>query len=189
MTRNSKHLVANDRDGFLESSMTWKERGICRKTNQMVRREIVNGCIEWTQRHNMEDKKAYLLTFMFHRLPGRERAIVAQMRSEIERFASRLLLRYNRKPNSIFHQYKTPKLYGFPDRPISKKEKISLSDATLNDGIHYHMICLEPLVSKMRVPLDVHLQQSMDKYLRGSSILRIDTQLITTTKMPSLRMA
>jgi hypothetical protein len=173
------HLVANDRSPATGVLMTWKQHGICQKSEKIIRMDNMKGCIQWTQRHMAQGNNAYLLTFMFERLSGSERAMVAQMERQIECFASRLLLRYNRKPNSIFHQSKTPKLYGFPDRPISKKEKISLSDVTLNDAIHYHMICLEPLVSRMPVPLDVHLQQSMDKYLRDSSILRIHAQLIT----------
>jgi hypothetical protein len=116
---------------------------------------------------------------MFNPLRGKERAVVEQMQVEIQCFASRLLLRSNRKPNSIFHQHKIPKLYCYPDRPIFKEHKISVSDVKLNNGVHFHGICLEPLESRMRVPLDVHLRESSGKYLRDSSIKRIDARLIT----------
>jgi hypothetical protein len=169
------------RGRLLENSMTRSNHGIYQESNlnRKLRSSNVKGCIQWTQRHVGKGGKAFLLTIMFEPMPGNERAKIGQMRKELEVLGSRLLLHYNRKPNSIFHAHKTPALYGFPDRPIYKREKLTLENVSINDGIHYHLICLEPTESRSHDSLDEHFEKEAYKYYSNSRIIRIDVQLIT----------
>jgi hypothetical protein len=72
-----------------------------------------------------------------------------------------------------------PKLIVAPDRPIHKRSKQQLRDATINNGIHWHGLALvNPLTPKLHVPLNLHIKANRDNYLVGS-IQEIDVELIT----------
>jgi len=58
---------------------------------------------------------AYLLTFMFNRLPGNTSAIVSQMQNEVERVYSALLTWIVKKPTSVNWVPLLPRFIGCPD--------------------------------------------------------------------------
>ena len=124
--------------------------------------------------------KGYLVTFTFNKLAGGERAILEQMRNEIERFYASLVKRVVRKPTSPNWQHKLPILIGCPDFAGSRHGRRTLQDLTINGGLHFHVIILIPAQSRLREGLIKHIQLNYDTY-RGERkrISTIDLQRIT----------
>jgi hypothetical protein len=121
----------------------------------------------------------YLITFMFRALSGGCSSKLSQMKREIERFYSIFLTRVVRRPNS---KRDKPILIGMADFPVLKwKNKSSISDVKINDGLHFHAILLIPPKSRLRISVEEHFEENSDKYLGDRKVLdRIDFEPITT---------
>jgi hypothetical protein len=66
-----------------------------------------------------------------------------------------------------------PILIGAPDSPVFKHRSLSgLADVILNDGMHYHFILREPLVSGLKIPLDQHISEKQSIYLGNRGLVR-----------------
>jgi hypothetical protein len=124
--------------------------------------------------------KSYLLTFMFNRLPGRENAILEQMRNDIVRFYASLVKRVVRKLTSLHWQHKLPILIGYQDFAGSRHGRRALQELTINQGLHFHAIGLIPRRPRLRESLIKHIQLNYDTY-RGKRkrISTIDVERIT----------
>src|SRR5687768_15139896 len=95
-----------------------------------------------------------ILTFMFHRIPGRPQTVHRQMEKETERVYAIFVTRVVRKPTSPSAQGFLPIWILFPDFPVPKHAKKPLRDVALNDGRHIQGIALMPPVSRMSEGLD-----------------------------------
>lgn len=113
----------------------------------------------WIAAQSAEGKrwKVYLLTFMFEPLPGGKAAMHRQMQREIEHFYTKLLTRVVRNPNSPGSRDRLPRLFAAPDRPVPKRDKLSLDDVRINEGLHYHALVLIPRKSRLRTGLKKHV--------------------------------
>ena len=90
-------------------------------------------------------------------LPANER--------EIERVYSRLVTRFDRNPRSPAGSQRLPVMILFSDLPVYKREKQSIKDVSINDGLHYGGIVLTPPVSRFQGTLDAHFKEEQDKYV------------------------
>lgn len=120
---------------------------------------------------------AYLMSFMFHPLPGSTQAKLQCMKDSVYRFYATFLTRVVRKPKSVFHAGDRPLLFAAPDYPVPKRKKQSPSDFAINDGLHFHGIMVVPLRSRLKEDLIGHLQSRFLTYVK-SPLKRIETVLI-----------
>jgi hypothetical protein len=67
----------------------------------------------------------------------------------------------------------------FPDLPVPKREKKSLGDVSINDGLHYGGIVLTPPVSRFESSLDEHFRDAQDEYI-NDKLERIHAKPITS---------
>jgi hypothetical protein len=108
----------------------------------------------------------YLLTFMFSHIPGRKFDRLETMKQELDRFYGALLTRVIRCPDKK-QGHELPLMITSPDMPVYKREKISLNDVTINDGMHFHAIYGVPPASRLRTELHKHLEAYRDLYQVG----------------------
>jgi hypothetical protein len=132
---------------------------------------LIETITSWWSRE-VEDKvtkdgwNAYLVTFMFHHLSGLPVARLKVMQDSVCRFYSTLVTRIVRKPNSIHQLYLRPRMLVAPDYPVFKHDKISLRDATVNDGLHMHSILAVPLKSRLKEELASHVAGKSRLYIK-----------------------
>src|SRR6266487_2551636 len=92
----------------------------------------------------------YLLSFMFHPVPGATRSKLEIMGEAVYRFYATFLTRVVRTPNSIFQMSQRPLLIVAPDYPVPKHQKQKLSDVTVNDGLHMHGLLVVPWECRLK---------------------------------------
>jgi len=124
-----------------------------------------------------EGWNAYLMTFMFHPIPGGTQAKLQGMSDAVYRFYATFLTRVVRKPKSPFHSGERPLLFAAPDYPVPKHEKQSMSDFAVNGGLHFHGLLAVPLESRLKEDVISHLQSNFATYIK-SPLRRIDAVLI-----------
>jgi hypothetical protein len=131
--------------------------------------------IEW--RMKRDGWNGYLLSFMFHPVPGATRSKLEIMGEAIYRFYATFLTRVVRNPNSIFQMSQRPLLIVAPDYPVPKHQKQKLSDVTVNDGLHMHGLLVVPWECRLKKDVVTHLQEHGALY-RKAPLRRIDVQPI-----------
>jgi hypothetical protein len=146
------------------------------------RLQVVAGYQSWIQDYLNKGWSPYLISFMFHQLPGSPSSILRQMRQQIERAYSRLVTRFDHDPRSRAGSQRIPIMILFPDFPCPKGEKKSIEDVSINDGLHYGGIALTPPISRFKSTLNVHFQQEQDEYV-NDKLARVHVKPIT--KSPS----
>ncbi len=142
------------------------------------RLDLINGYQEWIQDYIDQGWAPYLVSFMFHQLPGSRLSVLAQMKQEIYRAYSRLVTRFDRNPRSSASFNRIPRMVLFPDFPVYKLEKNSIRDISVNNGLHYQGIALTPPVSRFRCTLDAHFCQEQHNYV-NDKLARIEVQPVT----------
>ncbi len=125
---------------------------------------------------------AYLVTFMFHPLPGGTQAKLQSMKDAVYRFYATFLTRVLRKPKSPFHAGGRPLLFASPDYPVPKHEKQSISQFAINDGLHFHGILAVPLESRLREDVITHIHNKAETYVRYP-LRRIHAVLIEENRL------
>ncbi len=65
----------------------------------------------------------------------------------------------------------------FPDFPVCKREKKSIEDVSINDGLHYGGIALTPPVSRFHTTLDAHFRNEQNRYV-NDKLARIHVEPI-----------
>src|SRR5260370_6400529 len=109
----------------------------------------------------------YLMTFLFNPLKGSQVQMNREMRSEIEGLYGSLLTRLIRRPHSV--DARKPVLLTFPDWPVPKKQKKSLSELTTNGGLQHHAILLVAPADRhhrLNLPADQHFADHQPYYTR-----------------------
>ncbi len=115
----------------------------------------------------------YLLTFMFEPLPGSQSAKMAQMTRHLEAAYSVFVTRVVRKPKTAAARGVAPIWLCSPDRPVYKREKQSLRDILVNDGLHFHAILLMPPLSRLE-DVSGHFRDLRRTYQQQASLDRVD---------------
>jgi hypothetical protein len=126
---------------------------------------IIDGYAELIGQRIEAGQIPYFMTFMFARLNGNNAAMIAQMRTEIERVYSTFLTRIVRRPMSPRSTGLLPILIGAPDTPVAKRAKLPSADVTLNGGIHVHGILVMPQRSRLTIPVEEHFREQQRLYV------------------------
>jgi hypothetical protein len=128
--------------------------------------EILNGV--W-------DKKlwnGFQVTFMFNHIPGSFERKCVVMEDEIDRVYRILVPHVERSPRSPAGSRRLPILIAFPDYPQKKLDGSSYLDVKTNDGLHFHGAILVHTESRLKIGLDIHMQEHQDRYVREGDRLR-----------------
>lgn len=142
------------------------------ESDQLKENPWIKGCIDWILDHWLMDWQLYYINFMFEPLPGNVEAVLQQMERAIcKGFYSRFCTKFANHPGRPSQMRKLPRLWLFPDRPVPKREKISLRDVQFNDnGLHFNGPLLIPPVSNFEECPIEHIHSNQRKY----SVLGID---------------
>jgi hypothetical protein len=109
-----------------------------------------------------------LLTFLFPHLPRSRPAVIDGMKDEIQRFYSTLVTSTHRKSRTAKPD-EFPLLIAVADLPVYKRDKTSSPMVLCNGGLNFHGLLLVPPTSRLKEPVDQHIQSRRDLYLRGRS--------------------
>jgi hypothetical protein len=101
----------------------------------------------------------YIITFMFNHILGPYEHKCLVMEQEIERVYATLVRYMVHNPRSKSERKKLPRLYAFPDYPRQKMEPFRLEDVMANDGLHYHGIVLIPNNTRLKMGLDMFINE------------------------------
>jgi hypothetical protein len=87
------------------------------------------------------------------------------MNREVDRVAKFLMTRLYRNPKNVPDKLQ-PIWYVFSDFPVHKRDKVSLRDVTINDGLHKHAIVLIPVLgARTNLQLDDHFENCQHQYV------------------------
>jgi hypothetical protein len=123
----------------------------------------IDGLGAIVRKHIEAGWEPYLLTFMFHHIPARPCAQIAQMHTEIRRVYDALTTRFHRRPKSPSATLPTWILV--PDYPVPKHEKQAIRDFCINDGLHMNGLALVPPGSRLKPRFDHYLLDHQHRYL------------------------
>ena len=126
----SSRIRQNTKKGWLEP-----------KSERQLRIETLNGYMDWIEEKWDRGCDIYLFTFLFNQMPGKERAMIEQMKGEVQAFYSRLATRIARKPASPGGAKLLPLMVLYPDNRAYKGCNREIRECTVNDGLHFHGAC------------------------------------------------
>jgi hypothetical protein len=147
---------------------------------KLTPQEILQGYGAWIREHMNSGWDGYLVTFIFDHISGSSQEKIRVMHKEICKVYGKLASRVVRKPKSENFAHLLPRGVFFPDVPGLKKSEQTLSDLTMNDGIHFHGIIVIPHNSRLKAPLVEHLREKKRMYLRRTKIVRIHVEPIVS---------
>ena len=108
---------------------------------------------------------------MFNELSGPRDTRLKVMFEEVERIYATALTRIVRNPRAKSAVGNLPIWIVFPDFPVPKHAKQTLSTIALNDGMHVHAIALIPPVNRMNISLGKHLRSQQGLYLGKNGLV------------------
>jgi hypothetical protein len=120
---------------------------------------------QWTKDYVDFEWEPYFLTFMFRHIPGSDQERLRQMHKEISIFYGKLASWSPRCAHLL------PRGVFYPDGPCYKREKQTLRDVKINDGLHFHGIIIVPTKSRLKVPFLQHLRDKKRSYGRGYMLM------------------
>jgi hypothetical protein len=110
---------------------------------------------------------------MFKPLTAR---VMEKMADEVERVYSTFVTRAVRKPRLSCCR-DLPLLLAVPDLPVAKRRKSTLSDVSINDGLHVHGIMVVPWNSRLKTDVVAHFRKYENLYVK-KHLLRLDVRPI-----------
>jgi hypothetical protein len=69
-------------------------------------------------------------------------------------------------PRTAKNKDRVPFWASCPDYPVCKSAKYSVSEVSINNGLHFGTICLDPPWSELPDHLDIHFQKYQTVYVR-----------------------
>jgi hypothetical protein len=118
----------------------------------------------------------YLVTVLFSQFPGSRSVVIGRMKHEVQRVYSTLITRVHRKPRTASPD-ELPILIGAADLPVHKSNRSSTPIVRCNDGLHFHALVLIPDGSRLREPLQDHIQANASLYYGSNgAISKIDVR-------------
>jgi hypothetical protein len=128
----------------------------------------------WLEQHIASGYEPFYINFMFHPIHGPPSQVLHLMKTAIcDGFYATFCTRFARNPLSKSQQKNLPRLILAPDRPVYKRNKLSLNDVTINQGLHYNGLLLIPPVSRCPDSAADLIAKNHDHY-RKDGIDRID---------------
>jgi hypothetical protein len=144
---------------------------------------------EWISNWVEAGYDLYLISFMFKLIRGSEATQLKVMEASLEAFYATLVTRVVRRPRSVSID-QLPRLIAHPDLPVQKRAKITLSDATINGGLHFQAVIALPPQSRLQEGLDDHLATYFDLYCPPEGRLaRIHAVSVRETPKKAVRYA
>jgi len=140
--------------------------------------QIVQAYGGWVQDQLNQGWEGYLLTFMFHWIPGSIETKIVQMQQEITRLYGKLATKAVRKPGTPRWAPFLPMGVFFPDVLGLNGSKRRLPELVINDGLHVHGIVLANRWARLKEPLDLHFQQNR-RYYRSKKVHHLHIVPIT----------
>jgi hypothetical protein len=145
---------------------------------------------------NMFGRVAHYMNFMFHSIPGSREAKLEAMKRDVIRVHQLLMRSTVRKPDSINWQASRPMFIGCPDLPVIKRQRQSVRNFMVNDGLHFNAISLTPAIhgtsrplthlfvprSRMKENLVEHFRRKQRQY-QTEQLYRINVTPITEGTM------
>lgn len=144
--------------------------GNCHNVSQNDIEDIIEGWRRLIMRYLKKGWDAYLVSLLFHEIPGSRDSKIIQMNREIERVYNRLATRMVRKTWSPAHAHNLPKGIFLPDLPVPKirsGQKSTIEDVSINDGLHMGGILLANRRGRIRDNLENHFEQEKAVYKTG----------------------
>ena len=132
-----------------------------------VRSQILAAYGAWVVDWIQQGWDGYLVTVMFHNLPGSMNSQITQMHQEVTTLFSKLTTRMVRKPRSPTWAPLLPKGLFVPDLPVFKWTKTPILDVSTNNGLHMHGIILANRWGRLTDPLDRHFRDKRATYVAG----------------------
>jgi hypothetical protein len=124
--------------------------------------------------------EGYILTFHFSQLNGSQKSIHGRMESEIQRVYATMLTRLVRNPRAESQVGSLPMWLVTPDLPVPKWRKQPLGVVSINDGLHYHGVGLNPPWTRLREEFSCHVERCQGLYVQDRRTLqRIHAEPIT----------
>ena len=125
----------------------------------------------WINNLLQDEWSAYYVSVLFHQLPGTQKSHLEKMKREINRLYNRLATRTVKDPRSPTLKRYLPVGIFVPDLPVGKykgKTKITLADASINDGLHMNGIIVANRWGKISTGLIKHFKDNRDCYTTGT---------------------
>ncbi len=127
---------------------------------------IVDGHIFTVEKYVAEGWLAFLLTFMFHHIPGRPQDVLYRMEKEIYRVYTAAIKWDVKQPRLAKNKDRVSKLILCEDYPVPKGQKGRISGISINGGKHFGGVALVPPWSEMPERLDTHFKYHQAVYAR-----------------------
>lgn len=156
----------------------WSTTSNTNLTNQHQFQPTLNGYTQLVTDRIKQGWSCYLVTVLFQQIPGSRPTIISRMKQEIQGLYSTLITRVHRKPR-IASPDELPILIGAVDLPVYKFDRSSAPLVRCNGGLHFHALILIPDRSRLREPLQDHLQANAHLYGMGGAISKIDVRPVT----------
>jgi hypothetical protein len=149
---------------------------------ELENRKAITAAYEaWVQDFWNEGWSPYFVNFMFSHIPHRREDV---MLDEVDRVYRTLIRHDVRDPRSIAQQRWLARFIGCPDTPVHKRVKISVRDATLNEGLHFNGMFLISPNTRLNGGLVKHFKDNDRLYTgQGRALARIDVEPMTYGNM------
>lgn len=129
---------------------------------------------QWVKDLVDQDYKPFFLSFMFHPTGfSPKENFVPLAQGDIRRCYSRIATRFARRPNDIRERSKLPIMLVAPDLPVPKTEKSSIKDVSINDGLHFHAMFLQPPISRFKRKFHLWAKANHDQLIDETRIARL----------------
>jgi hypothetical protein len=142
------------------------------------RRRYEEGFVQMIEERVSEGWRPHGITFQFRQLLGRQRAVLWQMRSQIEFVHAKLVPHVQRFPRSRVGSKNVPILFCSAEFPVRKGDKTDLAEVAVNEGLHHQGILLLPPNSRIR-DAKLHFDKKSEEYLGGTQLSSIYLEPIT----------
>ena len=152
--------------------------------HRQLKESLLHSYGDWVYSHTTNGWKSHLLTFKFSQIPGSNASKLSEMKKSLTWFYGRLAKASVPKPSSQKWSQFLPKVILTPDLPVPKRSLQKLKDVTINNGIHWHGLALiNPLTPKLALPLHLHIEINLAKFM-VRSIIDIHVEPIIHTPRP-----
>lgn len=121
---------------------------------------LIGGYQTWLEELDKRDYTIWFGTLQFHHLGLDRIELIRVMEAEMQRIYRLLLTRIVRNPRKADIS-ELPKLIGFPDSPVLKRQPATYLDTRPNDGVHYHFLYAVPCSSRLH---GKHLQHHISEH-------------------------
>lgn len=140
----------------------------CRYVSNDEIASFIIGHTLWIDNLVQNDWKAYYVSVLFHPLNGNRQSQLEQMKREIRRLYSRFATKTVKNTHSPTWKRYLPVAIFVPDLPVAKykgQTKITIADASINDGLHMNGIIVTNRWGRVRVGLKKHFREERKRYV------------------------